>query len=191
MKLFHSALLVATAIMLFTVDGRAPLVTGVWESLSEVDFNERNHFQGTTTLLNPFTKVDTGLTARQTIANQAASFGWPLAGLYISGSGSSPHLAIHRSQFPTQTGSPAQRAERLQTALQTAMDGIYKSSVVITDPLDPDFGQTVDIRNFWVSVHVWNYRTDGLYVPRIKGVGDYAFRVSDQSPPGNWWQERQ
>ena len=168
----------------------APLVTGVWESLYGPDYEMGIHFSGGKIVLDPFTKASTGKTARQILAEQTAQFGLPLVGIYISASGDIPHLVLNRSQFPSETGSPAQRAERLQNDLQTAVDNIYKTQLFIDDPTDPNYNTTVDVRNFWVSVHVWNYRSDGLYTPRLNGVGDYAIRVSDTSPPGNWWQER-
>jgi hypothetical protein len=168
----------------------APLVTGVWESFEQFDYNQWNHFTGTKLVIDPFTKISTGKTARQIINEQVAVFGLPLVGMYISASGDIPHLVLHRSQFPAQTGPANLRAEKLQTALQTALDNVYKAQVFIDDPTDPDFGQTIDVRNFWVNVHVWNYRNDGLYTPRRPGSGDFAIYVSDSTPPGNWWQER-
>ena len=167
-----------------------PLVTGVWELLSQIDGEMGIHFSGDALVLDPFTRVSTGKTARQIVNEQAASFGWPLVGMYISASGSIQHFCVHRSQFPVQTGSPSQRAEKLQNDLIAALERIYKTSLFIDDPTDPDFGKTVDVRNFWTVARVWNYRSDGLYVPRISGIGDYAFRVSDSTPPANWWTER-
>lgn len=135
---------------------------------------------------DPIQDVDTGQTARQIIQAQANQHGWPLLGLYISGSGGTvPHFAVHISDFPNVGGPPDQRPDNLQTELDAALELIYKTTQTIDDPEDPDFGQTVDVRNFWVVTHVWNYPAT---TPREIGAGDYVMSVSDKNPPGNWWQ---
>jgi hypothetical protein len=133
------------------------------------------------TYRDPMTDADTGQTARQVIAAQASAHGWPLIGLYISGSGQAPHCAVHRSSFPS---NPPRKAERLQDDLNTALEVIYKSEKTIDDPTDPEFGQVIDIRNFWVNTHVFNYREDGLYEPNT----DFIFQVSSEVPHSDWWK---
>ena len=145
---------------------------------------------------DPIAEVNTGMTARAVIRQQAALLGWPLVGVYISGSGNVPHIAIPRTDFPSQGGSPELRADRLSTEMDLAIEGIYKSEAVINDPTDPDFGQTVELRFFFVAIHYWNYHADNnLYVQRgvdvnDNWVGDFLIKV-DRDPPGNWWTEFQ
>lgn len=145
---------------------------------------------------DPIAGVNTGMTARDVIRQQVALLGWPLVGIYISASGNTPHIAIPREDFPSQTGAPGQRADKLQMALDLAIEGIYKSEAVITDPTDPDFGQTVELRFFFVSVKIWNYHSDNsLYAPRGRDVnenwiGDFL-ALMGVNPPGDWWQEFQ
>ncbi len=145
------------------------------------------------TYVDPVTGIDTGQQVREVIAAQALTHGWPLVGIYISGSPvfgpTIPHFAVHMSDFPVQGGNPGTRADALQEDLNGFLEGIYKTEQTITDPTDPDFGQAVDIRNFWAVVHVWNYQQSGIYTPREPGPGDIRLLVSDSSPPGNWWQE--
>ena len=175
-----------------------PLVTGVWTTLPQSDFDMLHpdgvtplHFHGgPANYLNPVTNTLTGRTTREEILNQVATHGWPLIGIYISTSGQvARHFCVHRSQFPAQTGSAAQRAEKLQTAIDAAFELLYKSEQTITDPTDPDFGNVVTSRNFWANSHFFSFQNSGLFTPRVNGVGDYAFNVSNDSPPGNWWQD--
>jgi hypothetical protein len=168
-----------------------PTITGSWTTLPQADFDAPHpnggflHFRPRgVTELDPFTKIDTGQSAREIIAALAAAHGWPLIGIFVSGSGeSTPHLAIHRSDFPTETGNPEQRAEKLQNALDAAMENIYKDEFILDDPDDPDDGQTITARNFWVNTRINTYRNDGLYQPRT----DYQFRVGNSQPTGQWW----
>ena len=170
-----------------------PTITGSWSSLPQADFDATHpsggflHFRPRgVTELDPFTKEPTGKDARQLIQDLVDVYGWPLIGIFISGSGqSTPHLAIHRSAFPVQTGNPEIRAEKLQNVLDAAMENIYKNEHTVTDPTDPDFGQMITARNFWVNTHVFNYRNDGLYDP---GVPDYNFRTGNQPPRSDWWK---
>ncbi len=136
------------------------------------------------------TDTATGQTARQVIAAQAITHGFPLTGIYISGSGGTvPHTCIHRSEFPSQNGPPDQRADRLQTEIDAAFEAAYKTSMDVTDPTDPDFGQTKDLRNFWAACHVWNYKNDSnTYTPRVGGAGDFQIYINNKTPPGNWWR---
>jgi hypothetical protein len=161
------------------------------EILTEAIFNEQQHFRDRgVTERDPLTGNDTGLTARQIIEADVAVHGWPWIGIAFSGSGGLvPHVTIHRSKFPSQTGNPEQRAEKLQNDLQAALESIYKTQQTIDDPTDPDFGQTVDIRNFWPAVHIWNYRADNLYVLRSLGSGDYRIIASADQPTPDWWQQ--
>ncbi len=134
------------------------------------------------TYVDPITQTDTGLQTRVVIANLAAEHGWPLTGIFLSTVGNqlAPHTAIHVDDFPSQTGPPDQRPNRLQEKLLEALEFLYKQSVI-----DPDIGP-VDIREFWPAIHVWNYPA---LTPRgAPGVGDYQLRASASSPPGNWWQ---
>ena len=175
-----------------------PNITGSWSVLTEVDFmmphpsggylHFRDQFRdaaGTqlVTYRDPLTGLDTGQSARAAIESQAAQFGWPLIGLYISGIGLVPHCAINRLDFPSQTGSPEARAEKLQNALDLALESIYKREQYVDDPTDPDYGKTIDVRNFWVNTHVFSYRRDGLYSPGA----DFKFRVGNKPPRSNWW----
>lgn len=140
------------------------------------------------TYRDPIANQDTGKSAREVIQDQATAQGWPLIGIYISGWGRAPHCAIHRLDFPSQTGNPEARAEKLQNALDAALESLYKSTKYIDDPTDPDYGQNIDIRNFWVSTHVWVYRNNGLYDPSFPNP-DYVFRVGDTQPRPGWWQQ--
>jgi hypothetical protein len=165
-----------------------PTITGSWSSLPQADFDATHpsggflHFRPRgVTELDPFTKDDTGKTARELIQDLVDVHGWPLIGIFISASGqSTPHLVIHRSAFPS---NPPKRPERLQDDLDAAMENIYKNEQTITDPTDPDFGQTITARNFWVNTKVFTYRNDGLYLPD----SDYRFLVSNSQPRAGWW----
>jgi hypothetical protein len=170
--------------------GQSLDITGQWATLPESILDGALHFrERAVTERDPFTGADTGQSARQIIAAQAATHGWPLVGIYISGSGGLvPHFSIHMSQFPVQTGNPEVRAEKLQNDINAALESIYKSEQTINDPTDPDFGQTVDIRKFFAVSKVWNYQQGGLYTPRSPGSGDFAFQVSAQPPGSSWWQ---
>lgn len=170
-------------------------LTGTFTILNQAQFDELApdggplHFRDTQAgYVNPLTMLPTGQQARQIIAAQAATHGWPLTGIYFSSSGGVlPHFAVHVSEFPVQTGPQSQRADKLQTALLDALEFVYKNEQVVTDPTDPDFGQTTSSRNFWPQVHVWNYPA---LVPRsVIGVGDYQLAAFTDAPPGNWWQE--
>jgi len=171
-----------------------PSTTGIFLTLKQSEFDalapDGNplHFRlRGVTEIDPFTDVDTGKTARELITDLVAIHGWPLIGIFVSGSGqSTPHLAIHRSAFPTQTGNPEARAEKLQDALDAALENIYKNEQSITDPTDPDFGQTITLRNFFVNAKIFRYRNDGLYDPS-PAVQDYLMRLSDVSPGAQWW----
>ncbi len=177
-------------------------VTGNFYVMSRADFDapapdgSRLHFREQfrdpahtqlITYLDPLTGIDTGLPARQIVEDQFTAHGDPLIGMYVSASGNVPHFAIHRSDFPTQTGAPDQRADKLQDDLDAAAERIYKTEELITDPEDPDFGQTVSTRNFFFVTHVWNYKGDNAYTPRANGVGDFRCLLSNDNPPGNWW----
>ena len=179
-------------------------ITGSFFSLSRTSFDAQHpnggplHFREQfrdpahtqlITYIDPLTGIDTGLSARQIIENQFTLQGDPLIGIYLSASGNVPHFAIHRSDFPSQTGPPNLRADKLQDVLDVAAESIYKTEEEITDPTDPDFGQTVPFRNFFFVTHVWNYKGDNSYEPRNPGVGgDFLSFLSNDIPPGNWWQ---
>ena len=142
------------------------------------------------TYVNPLTGIDTGLSARQVVEDQFTAHGDPLIGIYVSASGNVPHFAIHRSDFPSQAGAPDQRADKLQNDLDAAAERIYKTEQEITDPTDPDFGQTISTRNFFFVTHAWNYKSDNSYEPRNPGIGgDFLCLLSNDPPPGNWWQD--
>jgi hypothetical protein len=166
-----------------------PTITGSWTTLSQADFEQTHpnggflHFRPRgVTEIDPFTTDDTNQTARELIADLAATHGWPLIGIFVSGSGeSTPHLVIHRSTFPS---NPPEKPERLQDDLDAAMERVYKNEQTIDDPTDPDFGQTITARNFWVNTRVFNYRSDGLYDPDLP---DYTIRVGNEAPVGQWW----
>jgi len=64
------------------------------------------------TYVDPLTGIDTGLSGRQIVEDQFTAHGDPLIGIYVSASGNNPHFAIHRSDFPLQTGAPEQRADK-------------------------------------------------------------------------------
>lgn len=184
-------LLILSVILATTAPAQS--VTGVWTIMPQGDFNALAtdggflHFRDRgVNEVNPFTGASSGQTARQHIAALAVTHGWPLVGMFISGSGGlNPHLVIHISEYPAQTGPQAQRADKLQTAMTNALETVYKNEQTIDDPTDPDFGQTVDLRQFFVNCHIWNYPAAA---PRFAGVGDYAIYVSRDQPPGNWWQ---
>lgn len=174
-----------------------PNITGSWSRLTESDFTMlhprggflhfRDRFRDVAhmqliTYRDPMTRQDTGESVRATIEAQALAHGWPLIGIYISGaSQSAPHFAVHRSQFPS---NPPKKVARLQTDLDAALEGIYKDERTIDDPTDPDYGQTFDVRSFWVNTHVFRYDKDGLYVQ-----GDFVFQVSNNQPRPEWWRD--
>jgi hypothetical protein len=103
-------------------------------------------------------------------------YGFPFYGIFIAGSGSCPDFILERHSFPAQTGAPAQRADKLQIAIDTMLEDTLRSTVEVTD------------RWFWAKTHFWNYRNDSLYTQRFQGVGDYNIYLSDDTPPANWWQ---
>jgi hypothetical protein len=119
-----------------------PTITGSWTTLSQADFEQTHpnggflHFRPRgVTEIDPFTTDDTNQTARELIADLAATHGWPLIGIFVSGSGeSTPHLVIHRSTFPS---NPPEKPERLQDDLDAAMERVYKNEQTIDDPTDP------------------------------------------------------
>lgn len=198
-------------VLLFSLQARAQSITGRWTLLTQQAFDElapdggplhfRDRFSdGAQTIpllhIGEFNLTPTGLTTRQVIAQQAATFGWPLKGIYISASGQHviPHTAIHVSMLPTQTGPIDQRPGKVAAAIDLAFENRYKNEVQIDDPTDPDFGQTVELRNFWALSHFWKYQSNNLlYTTKIiGGGGDYQFIVVDgrkAQPPANWWQE--
>lgn len=167
-------------------------VTGSWTSLPLTTFEEvaRDgqplHFRPRgVTEIDPLTGLDTGQTAQEIIAGHAQTHGWPLAGIYISGSGGSvPHFALHASQFPTQTGTPAQQADKLTNDIEDALARVYAGAVT---------------GRFFLTSHFWNYRADGLYEPRRQQLvnevvvwsGDFAVYLSTTTPPSTWWQGMQ
>jgi len=172
-----------------------PAITGTWTSLPESDFyallrpsqpelgylhfRDQDLATGPIWYKDPITgNILTGQRVRDIITAQAATHGWPLIGIYISGSGQqAAHCALHRSQFPT---NPAKKPDRLQNDLDAAMERIYKWEV-------NDEGNIYDVRQFWVVTHVWNYRQDQLYTPRqMNHTGDYLVQVSE-TVPGIWW----
>jgi hypothetical protein len=186
--------------LVFIFPLHATSVTGVWGSFHQQDFEARDHdgdylhfrvqYRDAArtqiiTMLDPLTGQDTGKTARQIIAEQAATYGWPLIGIYVSGWGQVvPHFIIHRSGFPKQTGNPEIRAEKLQDDIDAAFERIYKSEKEVTDPTDPDFGQTDASRFFWIVSKFFNYRADQSYAP----VTDYTTYIGKHPPRSSWWQ---
>ncbi len=140
------------------------------------------------TYVDPISQIDTGHQARVEIGNLAAVHGWPIPGMFFSTSGNqaAPHMAIHVDDFPLQTGAMGQRAEKLQNDLLAAMEFLYKNEREVTDPEDPDFGQTLDVSQFFPRIHVWNY--PAVTTRAEPGVGDYQLAVFAKQAPGNWWQ---
>ncbi len=140
------------------------------------------------TYIDPITRTDTGLQTRVVIANLVAEHDWPLTGIFLSTAGNqaAPHMAVHVDDFPSQTGAPDGRADKLQETLLLAMEFLYKNEILVDDEEDPDDGQTIDVSQFFPQIHVWNYPA---LIPRAApGVGDYQVKTFANSPPGNWWQ---
>lgn len=139
-----------------------------------------------TTIHNPgriaFFRPETQVTLNSLVAQ----YGFPLYGLWIApDSIEIPDFIKHISAFPPQTGAPSQRADKLQTALDSEMQAIYAAAS------EESYGARG--RPFFTNTHFWNYRDNPLdYRPRdpSTGTGDFAFLVSVSSPPGNWWHER-
>jgi hypothetical protein len=124
---------------------------------------------------------------RESIAALGLTFGWPLRGIWISGTGSIPHFGLHVSEFPPQTGSIAQRPEKMQLDIDTMLSDLYED--VITN------GETATF--LIVKNHIWanpalNYQNDMAdMLPRFSGTGDFAlssvFDPRAGAPPSNWW----
>lgn len=159
-------------------------ITGQWYGLTEVDFNalrppERGggflHFREEA----PW---HTTQAVRQHISDLAATYGWPLTGIFLSGYGETPHFALHISEFPTQTGG--QREEKLQNAIDAMLAARYE---------DVELGREEPGTFLICKTHVWNYSQQNIYAPRRNGVGDYAFSGPlspwQGAPPANWWQD--
>jgi hypothetical protein len=105
--------------------------------------------------------------SRALIQQHADAYGWPLIGIYISGSGSTPDYIKNRLEFPTPTGG-GNLADKVQTAIDNDMEEVFL---------------TGDARHFWAKCHVFVYRPDKLYT-----LGDYTLLVSDGEPPADWWK---
>ncbi len=62
----------------------------------------------------------------------------------------------------------------MQNVLDNILKGVYVDSS--------------GARSVWLNTHFWNLTLP--YIPRISGVGNYNFQISD-TPPGNppWWRE--
>ena len=119
------------------------------------------------------------LTRIQTLAG---AWGYPLRGIFIVPAGGVlPSFIKHVSEFPVQTGSVSQRANKLQVALESEMQSFFEESTP-----EGEVG-----RSFWCAVHVWNYVTplSGMKPRSSNGSGDYLLHVSDSTPPANWWQK--
>ena len=178
-----------------------PSITGQFLELSEQSFNEPHHFTdrfvgGVQQFeIDPLTGINTGLSARDILSNLAVTHGWPLLGIFVSqvGQGEMKHYILHRSDFPSQTGAPDQRADKLQTEIDESFQTVFHLSKEVTDPEDDDFGETDEFDPFFANTHFWNYRSDNLYESKIPGgAGDYLVRIDGRengNPPANWWVE--
>ncbi len=129
--------------------------------------------------------VNQGITTRDFITNLFTQHGDPLFGIFISSGGELvPHTAIVRQDFNSLMTNGPKTPDNLQNSFETILESYYKSEEEITDSTDPDFGQTITLRSFWAVTHFFNHVQNGLYDPAV----DYKLIISDNSPPGNWWQ---
>ena len=156
-----------------------PNITGSWCTLPQAAFEEKAA-DGVSFL--HFRKA----ASRTSITALAATFGWPLIGHFISGSGEVPDFVLHRSEFPAQTGAASQRAAKLQDAIDAQLSATYEN-VLPPGALPGDAFTYLIVKN-----HVWNYLNDrNLMVPRSNLTGDFAlspiFDPRFGSPPANWW----
>lgn len=170
--------------------------SGLFNTLSEADFltiaadGGFFHFRNFTrpTYVHPVTGVDTGLLPRAYIESLAATHGWPLRGIFISAAGLSftPHFILVRNEFPSQTGAPSGRADKLQTEMDDVFEAVYDVPGATDDDGDPI--KTLSSR---IKIHIFNYKNNqATYIPGcgIDG-GDYIFtKFNRGEPPGTWWQ---
>lgn len=135
--------------------------------------------------------------SRPEIEALVATFGWPnMVGIFISGSEENvPDTVMHRSQFPPQTGSLEQRAEKLQIAIDTILINRYENL------LGADGEPIGKLR---VRTKFWVYKNDpNLFVPvfeprsvvisRGETPGDYRLSgilsFTEPALDANWWKE--
>ena len=89
-----------------------------------------------------------------------------------------------RNDFNDLMPNGPKNADRVQSGVDTSLELYYKDEQTVNDPDDPDFGLTFDLRGFWAVTHFFNHVASGLYT---EGT-DYKLLISNNNPPGNWWQ---
>ncbi len=149
-------------------------------------FHFRNFMRPT--YVHPITGVDTGLLPRAYIESLAAIHGWPLRGILISADGLTftPHFILVRDEFPSQTGPPDGRADKLQTEMNLVFESVYDVPGGTDDDGDP-----IQVLSSRIKIHIFNYQADPSTY--IDGCGidgeEYMFSQFNRGePPGTWWQ---
>ena len=146
-------------------------ITGNWNTLTQADF-EKEHKSGGWFHFR-FSSI-----VRTQIAALAATHGWPLIGIFWSGSGDTPSYALHVSEFPTNAPKKADRQ-------QDDIDGLMQA-IVETEEQD-DSGGSFTGRPFHAVCHMFNYTGTGgaAGTPEI----DYKFKLTVSPPDAQWWEE--
>lgn len=161
------------------------------EILTEVVFGELLHFRKVETLRIPQfagngaydKQIDSGQTSREYIAGLAAVHGWPLYGVFLSGAGSQPDFVLVRQDFPVQGGAPGQRVERLQNAVNAALEGTYKLEPTQEFTADPatDVLTTVEDNDLEENLEMQVVGSD-IAEPLEEGINYYSINVEKAGP---------